>query len=142
MSERGVRKENVGHMNFGQAISAMRDGESVRRAGWNGKGMHIYLEDWADNRKYEPVIVMFTADKKHQPGWLASQADMLAEDWERVLDLYAGSGALGIEALSRGASSADFVEQAQPAVDPSQRNDGSAQEGGEWREGRVQASEG
>jgi len=28
----------------------------------------------------------------------------------RVLDLYAGSGALGLEALSRGALSADFVE--------------------------------
>lgn len=32
-------------------------------------------------RKYEPCIVMFTAQGKHQPGWLASQADMLAEDW-------------------------------------------------------------
>jgi hypothetical protein len=77
-------------MNFGQAIQAMRDGECVRRAGWNGKGMHIYLEDWMEgtlrfgpgDRKYEPVIVMFTAQKTHQPGWLASQADMLAEDWE------------------------------------------------------------
>lgn len=29
----------------------------------------------------------------------------------RVLDLYAGSGALGLEALSRGATSADFVEK-------------------------------
>jgi 16S rRNA (guanine966-N2)-methyltransferase len=29
----------------------------------------------------------------------------------RVLDLYSGSGALGLEALSRGASSADFVEK-------------------------------
>jgi 16S rRNA (guanine966-N2)-methyltransferase len=34
-----------------------------------------------------------------------------AEDWERVLDLYAGSGALGIEALSRGAAQATFVER-------------------------------
>lgn len=33
-----------------------------------------------------------------------------AEDWDRVLDLYAGSGALGIEALSRGAGWADFVD--------------------------------
>jgi 16S rRNA (guanine966-N2)-methyltransferase len=35
----------------------------------------------------------------------------LAEDWDQVLDLYAGSGALGIEALSRGAGRADFVDQ-------------------------------
>ena len=34
----------------------------------------------------------------------------------RVLDLYAGSGAIGIEALSRGATSATFVEQARPAL--------------------------
>ena len=34
----------------------------------------------------------------------------------RVLDLYAGSGALGIEALSRGAASAVFVDRAQPAI--------------------------
>ncbi len=33
-------------------------------------------------RSYEPAICMFTAQQKHQPGWLASQADMLAEDWQ------------------------------------------------------------
>ena len=32
-------------MNFGQAIEAMKEGELVQRKGWNGKGMHIYLED-------------------------------------------------------------------------------------------------
>ena len=40
----------------------------------------------------------------------------------RVLDLYAGSGALGIEALSRGAASATFVERDQPAVAALRRN--------------------
>jgi hypothetical protein len=82
-------------MDFGEAIRALKAGRSVARAGWNGKGMHIYLEEhlsWAvpagvfrgETRKYEPVIVMFTAQGAHQPGWLASQADMLAEDWEEV----------------------------------------------------------
>jgi len=37
-------------------------------------------------RSYEPAICMFTAQQKHQPGWLASQADMLAEDWQ-LLDV-------------------------------------------------------
>lgn len=80
-------------MTFGDAIDAMRTGKLVQRAGWNGKGMHLYLEDWAEGtldfardaagkrRSYEPCIVMFTAQGKHQPGWLASQADMLADDW-------------------------------------------------------------
>lgn len=83
-------------MNFGEAIEALKVGELVRRAGWNGKNMHLYLEEdlgWkvqvengkSVERKYEPVICMFTAQEKHQPGWLASQADMLAEDWEVVI---------------------------------------------------------
>jgi hypothetical protein len=82
-------------MNFGQAIEAMKEGQCVARAGWNGKGMHIYLEDHftyviragvfkGRPREYEPVICMYTAQQKHQPGWLASQADMLADDWEIV----------------------------------------------------------
>jgi 16S rRNA (guanine966-N2)-methyltransferase len=40
----------------------------------------------------------------------------------RVLDLYAGSGAVGIEALSRGAASADFVEHARRAAETIERN--------------------
>lgn len=79
-------------MNFGDAIEAMKKGRLVRRAGWNGKGMHLYLEDWLegaltfgpDKRRLEPCIIMFTAQGKHQPGWLASQADMLSEDWETI----------------------------------------------------------
>ena len=84
-------------MNFGDAIAALKNGKKVRRAGWNGRGMHLYLEDafWIPIRagvyngavrQYEPVICMFTAQQKHQPGWLASQADMLADDWQFVND--------------------------------------------------------
>lgn len=82
-------------MNFGKAIEEMKSGSLVRRAGWNGKGMHIYLESAftfvvptgelkGETRTHEAHFVMFTAQGKHQPGWLASQADMLAEDWEIV----------------------------------------------------------
>ena len=83
-------------MNFGEAIKAIKEGKLAQRSGWNGRGMHIYLEDgysetikagvYKDEiREYEPVIYMFTAQGKHQPGWLASQADILAEDWQIVL---------------------------------------------------------
>ena len=82
-------------MNFGQAIEALKDYQLVQRAGWNGKGMHIYLEagrhlplahgiEKGTSRKYDPVICMYTAQGTHQPGWLASQADMLADDWQLV----------------------------------------------------------
>lgn len=80
-------------MNFGQAIQALKRGKMVRRAGWNGKGMHLYLEEHLSVRigggvhagavrMYEPVICMYTAQGKPQPGWLATQADMLADDWQ------------------------------------------------------------
>ncbi len=79
-------------MDFGDALRELKAGRLVARKGWNGKGMHLYLEDHfvfpvrgglnrGAERHYEPCIVMFTADRKHQPGWLASQADMLATDW-------------------------------------------------------------
>jgi hypothetical protein len=82
-------------MNFGQAVESLKQGHCVQRTGWNGKGMHIYLEDYFSTlvgkgggiehtRHYEPVICMYTAQKTHQPGWLASQADILAEDWDIV----------------------------------------------------------
>lgn len=82
-------------MTFGEAIEALKKDKLVARAGWNGKNMHLYLEDSLSfkigdgiykgtTRKYEPCICMFTAQGKHQPGWLASQADMLATDWEIV----------------------------------------------------------
>ncbi len=82
-------------MTFGEAIAALKSGRMVRRLGWNGKGMHLYLEDGFSMpvrggvhagavRVYEPVICMYTAQGKHQPGWLASQPDMLAEDWESL----------------------------------------------------------
>lgn len=82
-------------MNFGEAIQALKDGKMVCRSGWNGKGVHLYLEDkfaypvvggiYAGVvREYEPVIVMFTAQKKHQPGWHPSTPDVLADDWQIV----------------------------------------------------------
>lgn len=86
-------------LDFGEALRALKDGRWVRRKGWNGRGMHLYLEDglyrsmprasgrkvvYSDGGKYDPCIVMFTALGTHQPGWTASQADMLAADWEIV----------------------------------------------------------
>lgn len=93
-------------MTFGQAIEALKDGKKVAREGWNGKDMWLCymppvdilkgdvnqrtqahmtpeLADFVD-RHGLPVggyIVMWTAQKVWQPGWLASQPDLLSEDW-------------------------------------------------------------
>ena len=85
-------------MKFGQAIEALKQGKKVAREGWNGKGMYlIYFSPVAHNLEtllvYDseigtekpllPFILMKTADDMYVP-WLASQTDILAEDWQEV----------------------------------------------------------
>ena len=82
-------------MNFGQAIEALKEGKKVARKGWNGKGMWLWhVDSWGGNIKSaspdpfvyleaSPFIAMKTADDKVVP-WLASQTDILADDWEVV----------------------------------------------------------
>lgn len=65
---------------FGEAIEEMKKGQTVARSGWNGKGMYVYLAQLTEH--VEPCFIMYTAQGKLQPGWLASQMDMLADDWE------------------------------------------------------------
>ena len=68
-------------MNFGKAIEALKDGKKVARHGWNGKNMYLELQVPDEHSKMSlPYIYMYTADQKLVP-WLASQTDMLSEDW-------------------------------------------------------------
>jgi hypothetical protein len=74
-------------LTFGLAVEAMKKGYRVARAGWNGKGMWLRIVvPGGDNKSFDmgmenlPYIEMKTADNKLVP-WLASQTDMLAEDW-------------------------------------------------------------
>lgn len=85
-----------GGMNFGHALSVLNDGKKVARAGWNGKDMFLFLvpgSTFAVNRPpllgiypegtsidYRPHIDMKTAQGDIVP-WVASQSDVLAEDW-------------------------------------------------------------
>jgi hypothetical protein len=79
-------------MTFGHAIEAMKLGKKVARAGWNGKGMWLVIIQLGNAMHTSatgifdmlPCIGMKTADDKMCPGWLASQTDMLAEDWQIV----------------------------------------------------------
>lgn len=73
---------------FGHAIELLKSGHKLARKGWNGKGMYLtYVspDQWQVD-KYEshlnslPWVGMKTADGSFVP-WLASQSDILAEDW-------------------------------------------------------------
>lgn len=89
-------------MDFGQALKAVKDGKAVTRAGWNGQGMWLHLvpgsafQVEADRPigKVAPHLVgsmvayrghidMKTVDGQFVP-WVASQTDLLAEDWSVV----------------------------------------------------------
>ena len=81
-------------MNFGEAIKAMKEGKNVQRKGWNGKGIFISLQTPDKNSKMtSPYIFIDTtglqteneAAPKSCVPWLASQTDMLAEDWSVIL---------------------------------------------------------
>lgn len=86
-------------MTFGDAVEALKSGRAVSRKGWNGKGMYLYMvaagryepvsmaahviaSEQEDGKvPYLPYIAMKTVTDDVVP-WLASQTDVLAEDWE------------------------------------------------------------
>lgn len=80
-------------MNFGNALLALKCGRKVARHGWNGKGIFIKLQTPDENSKMtSPYIFIDTtglqteneAAPKSLVPWLASQTDMLADDWVDV----------------------------------------------------------
>lgn len=73
---------------IGAAISMIQSGEKARRKGWNGKGMYIFYvpEDFDGSTITRAHIMMLDAQQQLVP-WLASQTDILADDWEVVEDV-------------------------------------------------------
>lgn len=79
--------------NFGKALEALKSGKTVRRQGWNGVGIFIALQNPDAKSKmtqsylYIDTLALQTTNPKAPKGrvpWLASQTDMLAEDWEII----------------------------------------------------------
>lgn len=87
-------------LNFGQALAHLKNGIKMSRSGWNGKGMYVvhqrgYPEGIPINSntaratglpegtvcRFLPYLMFRTAQGDFVP-WLASQTDILAEDWE------------------------------------------------------------
>lgn len=99
--ESGYTRCDTGMISFSKAIDLLKQGFFVARAGWNGKGMYLFLigtdstqqgiGGWTftngknDNKELLPFIAMKTADDKVVP-WLASQTDLLADDWMIIDD--------------------------------------------------------
>ena len=82
-----VSEFDAGH-GIGWAVKQMQGGARVRRTGWNGKGMFVFLiREWTytdgrqDNYPDLSFVAMKTAQDTVVP-WLCSQADLLATDWE------------------------------------------------------------
>jgi hypothetical protein len=81
---------------FGWALAKLREGKRVRRAGWNGKGMWLELQVPDEHSKMSLPYIYIEYPKGHpaypdgsRVPWLASQTDMLGEDWEVVEDVAA-----------------------------------------------------
>lgn len=71
-------------MKFGEAIEAAKEGKRIAREGWNGKNMYLELQRPDEYSKMTlPYIYMKTAQGDFVP-WLASQTDILSEDWKIV----------------------------------------------------------
>ena len=69
-------------MTFSAALELLKQGFSVYRTGWNGKGMYLELQEPdADSKMTLPYIYMSTVDGDLVP-WVASQTDLLSDDWE------------------------------------------------------------
>ena len=100
--EWALQKEAEKTMNFGEALNLLKQGYKLQRKGWNGKGMFIYLVNGsvvpsnslrgaakACGKNQDVVTInshidMRAADGSIVVGWLASQTDMLAEDWVAI----------------------------------------------------------
>lgn len=75
------------NLNFGDALEAVKLGARIARTGWNGKGLWLELQrpDAHSKMTLPYIYINYPSDAANTPGarvpWLASQTDMLAEDW-------------------------------------------------------------
>lgn len=94
MTKKQDEKTDV--FDFGKAIQLLKEGEKLQRKGWNGKNQYIELatkisyentDEEIINAEHDSIgnnAIAFVGTSGVQIGWLASQADMLAEDWKIV----------------------------------------------------------
>lgn len=93
LSDCDIKDLNITTFTFGEAISNIKRGKKVARKGWNGKSQYIELATNVSYKNAENKIInvdhsdmgnkaiAFVGTSGVQLGWLASQADMLSNDW-------------------------------------------------------------
>lgn len=109
MSSELINEQAVEKMSFGEAIEVLKEGGRVTRMGWNGKGMYLWLKpqaviksEWCKDPILKEIadanggeilalgsICMYTHNGTGRravlTGWLASQSDILSEDWIELI---------------------------------------------------------
>lgn len=68
---------------IGWAVAELRKGNAVTRRGWNGRGQYLTFNEGDKDKAILPSVWIWTVDGFTVP-WLASQTDLLADDWEVV----------------------------------------------------------
>lgn len=94
MEETGMGCGSIGPVGFEWALDLLKRGRRVYRLGWNGKGIFLELQTPTELSKMtQPYIYINTTGLKSEDPdavrglvpWVASQADLLAEDWAEYL---------------------------------------------------------
>ncbi|MFE3836915.1 DUF2829 domain-containing protein [Pseudogemmobacter sonorensis] len=111
------------NLDFSMALRALKNGDRVSRAGWNGKGMWLSVQRPDPGSLMTlPYIYMRTAQGDMVP-WLASQTDLLAEDWQIVPQIAAIPGAPDpVRKIVRRVVSAALDEFERERIDPRSAN--------------------
>lgn len=82
----GLEKETK-MLTFSDALIAVKQGKKIARTGWNGAGLTVWMVP-AKNRQLPYLVIEYPENAKTTPGaicpWLASQTDLMAEDWTVV----------------------------------------------------------
>ena len=72
-------------LNFGEALALLKQEKRVGRAGWNGKGQFLELQVRTDLSKMTLSYIYITTVQGDLVPWIASQADLLEEDWYQII---------------------------------------------------------
>jgi hypothetical protein len=81
---------NEYNLSFSEALEAVKVGKAIQRSGWNGSGLLVKMQTPDANSKMTlPYLyIEYPLDAKNTPGakcpWLASQTDIMAEDWAEI----------------------------------------------------------